>query len=111
MDFPDGHHVQVAFEDFQRGKLYNLYEKFVSVFSYPHNEELFPDVQREAFVFPFVPVVSCPDTEHPNKKSLSPSSLHLPFRYSQTLMRSCKGTTPIVLFSRLNSPSSLSFSL
>ncbi|XP_052661921.1 tetratricopeptide repeat protein 7A isoform X4 [Harpia harpyja] len=51
----------------------------------------------------FVPIQSLDTTE----KSLAPSSLHLTIRYLTILKRSCLR----LLFYRLNSPSSLSFSL
>lgn len=56
--------VQSAFEDLQGGKLHNLSGKPVSVFHHPHSIEVLLDVQKEPPVFQFVPIASCPGTEH-----------------------------------------------
>jgi len=56
-------------------------------------------------VFHFLPIVSCLSLGT-TEKSLAPSSLYLPFRYLYTLINDALS----LLFSRLNSPRSLSFS-
>ena len=49
-------HVQMTFAYVQGWRLHNLPEQPVPVLGHPHNEKVFPDVQREP------PVVQCPVT-------------------------------------------------
>lgn len=89
--------VQMAFEYLQGWRLHNIPGQFMPVLIHPHR--VFP-------VFQFVPVVSGPIPGNHWEESGS-LFLHLPFRYSYTLMR-----FPLsFFFSRLKSPSSLSLSL
>ena len=57
--------VQMAFELLQGGRLHNLLGTLVPVLSHPHSKKVLLDVQMKLPVFQFVPIVSCPVTEHP----------------------------------------------
>lgn len=71
-----------------------------SVFSPPHSKKIFSYILIN---FSYCSTASCPVTGHPWKK---PSSLHPPFRYLCTLLRSALR----LLFFRLSNSNSLSFS-
>lgn len=90
-------HVQMAFESLQGWRSHNLSGP-VPVLSYPHTDKMFLDVQREPHVFQFVPIACGPVTEHHWKVPIS--VLFAPFLW---IWDSPWG------FSRLISPSSLSF--
>jgi len=88
-------HVQAVFEYLQGWRLHHLPGQPVPVLGHSHSEKVFPDVQREPPVFlrgnllcfslcPLPLVLSLGTTE----KYLSLSSLHSPFRYLCTLIRS-----------------------
>jgi len=80
-------HVQTAFEYLQGWRFHNFPGQLVPALSHPHRKKAFPDVQREPPVFSLCPlsvVLSLGTTE----ESLAPSSLHPPFRYLYTLIRS-----------------------
>ena len=68
-------HVQMALDCLQGWRVHHL--------SHPHSEKVFPDVQREPPVFPFVPMATCPITGHHWKeepgfwRGLTPSRLFL----------------------------------
>lgn len=59
-------HVQTAFQYLQGGRQHHLSGQH-------HSKEEFVDVQREPHMFQFVPIVSCPVTEHHCRE---PGSIH-----------------------------------
>jgi len=107
-----GHHlelvvqdpVQLAFDYLQGWRLHDFSGQPVPVLGHLHSEKVFPDVQKEPPVFGLcpLPLILLLGT---TVKSLSSSSLHSPsiFVYTAEILLS-------LLFSRLNSPSSLSLS-
>lgn len=108
----------MAFEYLQGQKLHSIFGQSMPVYGHPLSENVFPDVQS-FLCFSMCPlplVLSLCSTEkspalsslRSTGKSPAPSSLHPPFRYSYTLIR--HPSTPSLCFSRLNSPSSHSFS-
>lgn len=95
----------MAFEYLQEWKLHNFPWQPVPVLSPPWNGKVFPDVQREQSASQFVPFASGPVTGH-HWEVLAPSSLHPCIRCLYTWVRH----SLCLLFSKLNRPSSLSFS-
>jgi len=93
--------AQVGLEYLQR-RLLHLSGQPVPVFWHSHSKEIPPRVHMDLPVFQFLPVAPCPTTTH-HQKEPSPNNL-TPFRYLQTVLR-CP-LSP--LFSRLNSPRTLS---
>ena len=96
---------QTAFEHLQRRRLHNLPGQPVPVLSQPHSKKAIPDVQRDPPVFQFVPIASGPVTGHqwkePGSILFAPSLQE--FMYTNKVPLN-------LLFSRLNSRSSLSLS-
>jgi len=98
-------HVQVAFQYLQGWRLHNLSGQPVPGLSHPHSEKAFPDVQTEPPVFQFVLTASGPGTGHHWKE---PGSIFL--IPSHPILIYMDEIPLCLLFSRLNSPSSLSLS-
>ena len=88
-----------------RRRIHNLSGQLVPVRGQPHSEKVFPDVQREPPLFQCVPGASGPVTGHHWKEP--GSILFAPFLQ---VFISIEKTPLSLLFSRLNSPSSLSLS-
>ena len=96
--------VWTAFENLQGWRLHKLPGQRVPVLSHPRSEKVFPDVQMECPVFQCAPISSGPASLGTPGKSLAPSSAFPPFRYLYALLE-----IPLsLLFSRLNSPTSVS---
>jgi len=60
--------VQTAFEYLKGWRHHNLSGQPAPVLGHPHNKKVFSGVQREATVFQYVPIVSCPVPGHHWKK-------------------------------------------
>lgn len=93
-------HLQMAFEYLQRWRLRHISGQAVPVLSHPHSEKVFTDVQREPPVSQFVPIASGPDTGSLWKKPVS-------VLYAPSLLYIYRHWWDLVLFFRLNNPSSL----
>lgn len=99
-------HLKIAFKYLQEWKFHYLTGQPVLVFSPAHSEKVSSGVHREPPVFQLVPlplVLSLAISE----RSLVLAFLHVPFRYLYILVRPSLS----LLFSRLNSHSTLSLSL
>jgi len=98
-------HGLTAFEYLQAQRINKFPVQPVPVLSHPHSEKMFPDVQREPPVFQLVLIASGPVPGHHREEpgsALFAPSLQV-FMYIDEIALS-------LLFSRLNSPSSLSLS-
>ena len=80
-------HTVRAFDYLQGWRLHNIPRQPVPVFSHSKSKKVSPDIETWS-VFQFVSICLCPCSLSITEKSLAWSSLHPPFRYLNTLMRS-----------------------
>jgi len=95
----------MVFEYLQGWKLHNLSGQSMPVLDHPHNKRVFPYIQMNPLRFQFVPVASGPATGH-HWREPGCVSFALPLQIFVCVDKIHLS----LLFSRLNSPSSLSLS-